>query len=129
MKHSKAALDRIHSAVRRILRRDWNPLHLGVDAPEDEYDAYAWLMTRLVMEGHNAPRIEQELHRLEETELELNPVARTALRPVRHRAAARLVALHSPDPNANDPTTSNPTTSNPTTSDPASSDPPSHEIP
>ncbi len=38
-------------AVRRFMRRDWDPIGLGEDGPEDEYDSYALVLFGQLLRG------------------------------------------------------------------------------
>ncbi len=65
------ALARI-ATVARELRR-WDPLAVADFGPEDEYDAYAPPILRLVEEGANPWRIAQHLTALQNDQLGTSP--------------------------------------------------------
>lgn len=88
--------------VRLVLRRIWNPVGLGEDAPEDEYEAYLPALVGLTFgivafEDAIASRLSRI--EVEEMRLSLEPAGRTraarallGLRAARHSSSGRLAA-------------------------------------
>jgi hypothetical protein len=82
---SRAAL--IQDAIRKVLRRDWDPIGLGDALPEDEYDAYIAPVYRILSGNRSEPDLVECLSRMEadvigaprESTERLQSIARTLL--------------------------------------------------
>jgi hypothetical protein len=60
-------------AVRQILLKDWDPIGLGEDCPEDEYDHYAEGLARSLSQGLTREGLVKELAGLEKEAFSMEP--------------------------------------------------------
>jgi hypothetical protein len=84
---NKRAIRRIHDEVRRILWEEWDPIGVrDLGGPDDEYDSYAGVVARYVVEGRDEFAISQLL-----AQLELNSMGLSSCDAANNRRVARLL--------------------------------------
>ena len=55
----------IQAAIREVLYRDWDPIGVAGEWPEDEYDSYIGPVYRLLVSTPSRDAVAQELKRIE----------------------------------------------------------------
>lgn len=86
------------NVVRKILLHDWDPINLGGDGPEDEYDAYADPVHAMILDRTKTETdIATYLFKVETETMKLRGNAVLQMRHCR-AIAAKLLAHRNDDP-------------------------------
>ncbi len=63
----------IQAAIRAILLRDWDPIGIYGEGPDDEYDSYIGGVYRLLATGTSTNEIAEHLRKIEEEAMGVQP--------------------------------------------------------
>lgn len=73
---------RIQSEIREVLYRNWDPIGVSGEAPNDEYDAYIGGIYRLLTSTRSVSDIAEHLQRLETEKIGVVPANLESLVPI-----------------------------------------------